>query len=445
MEAQLPEYSAALFEPYRYKVLYGGRGAARSWSVARALLIRAAAAPTRIGCFREYQKSIKDSVHRLLSDQIELLELPGYTILDRELRHRNGSLFIFEGLHHNVTKIKSLEGIDVAWVEEAERVSARSWDILIPTIRKPGSEIWINFNPDLEDDPTYVRFVVEPPPNAWVKQVSADDNPWFPEELAQERAYLYKVDPDAAAHVWGGQCRKSSAAQILRGKYVVEPFEPVTEASLIAQHGDACLDQKRRLKPEFAAQLWQGPYHGADFGFAADPNTLVKCWIAPGTLPKSTGRLMLEYEAYQVGQDTDAIPAAWQREVPGCERYVIRADSARPETISYLGRHGFPQIAGVEKWKGSVEDGIAHLRQYEQIVIHPRCTHAIDEARHYSYKVDERTGDVLPDVVDAHNHIWDAVRYALAPLIKSDGTGILEYYAQEVAAKRAREAAAREK
>jgi phage terminase large subunit len=413
--ADLPEFAEPLFEPKRYKVLYGGRGAGRSWTVARSLLIKAAAQPLRIGCFREFQKSIKDSVHRLLIDQIALLELPGYAVTDHEIRHWNGSLFLFEGLRHNVTKIKSLEGIDIAWVEEAERVTKSSWDVLIPTIRKAGSEIWVNFNPDLEDDPTYQRFVAKPPPNAWVKQVSCADNPWFPPELAAERAYLYAVDPDAAAHVWGGNCRRSTAAQIMNGKWVVDAFEPAAD--------------------------WDGPYHGADFGFANDPNTLVKCWIAPGTMPKSTGRLMIEHEAYKIGQDTDAIPEAWRATIPGCETYVIRADCARPETISYLARHGFPQIVGVEKWAGSVEDGIAHLRQYEQIVIHPRCTHAEFEARHYSYKLDPRTGDVLPVIIDLHNHIWDAVRYALAPLIKSGDTGMLDYLEQQVAAMAERKAA----
>lgn len=415
--AELPEYAEELFNPHRSKVLYGGRGAARSWSVARVLLIRAAQAPTRVGCFREYQKSIRDSVHRLLSDQIELMELPGYIVTDREIRHRNGSLFLFEGLHHNVTKIKSLEGIDIAWVEEGEKVSKASWDVLIPTIRKKGSEIWVNFNPDLEDDPTYQRFVVHPPPDAWVHKVSADDNPWFPAELAAEREYLYRVDPDAAAHVWGGECRRSSAAQVLNGKWRIEAFEPVTEASLIADHGDIAWRDDARSGGHLRAQLWDGPYHGADFGFAQDPNVLVRLWIAPATREKSTGRLMIEYEAYKVGQDTDHIPDAWNLAVPGCAEHVIRADSARPETISYLKRHGFPRIAGVDKWTGSVEDGIAHLRQYEQIVIHPRCTHAIQEARLYSYKVDERTGDILPVVVDKHNHIWDSTRYGLAPLI----------------------------
>jgi phage terminase large subunit len=409
----LPAYAAPLFQPNRYKVLYGGRGAARSWSVARALLIKAATAPLRVGCFREFQKSIKDSVHRLLTDQIDLMQLPGFEITDHELRHANGSLFLFEGLRQNVTKIKSLEGIDVAWVEEAERVSKTSWDVLIPTIRKAGSEIWVTYNPDLEDDPTHQRFAVKPPPNSWVKKVSADDNPWFPPELEAERTYLRAVDPDAAAHVWDGECRQSSAAQILNGKWIIEEFEP--------------------------EPTWDGPYHGADFGFSQDPNTLIKCWIAPGTIPKSTGRLMIEHEAYKIGQDTDAIPEAWKAAVPGCEQHVIRADSARPETISYLARHGFPQITGVEKWSGSVEDGIAHLRQYEKIVIHPRCIHAASEARHYSYKIDPRTGDILPVLVDAHNHVIDAVRYALAPLIRGDDTGMIRYYAEEVEAMTARQ------
>jgi phage terminase large subunit len=393
--AELPAYAEPLFAAHRYKVLYGGRGAGRSWAVARTLLIRAANTPTRVGCFREFQKSIADSVHRLLRDQIERLGLPGYVITDREIRHANGSLFLFEGLRHNVTKIKSLEGIDVAWVEEAERVSNDSWNVLIPTVRKPGSEIWVTFNPDLETDPTYARFVATPPPDAWVQKVSADDNPWLPKELADERAYLMRVDPDAAAWVWGGECRRATDAQILRGKWRVEAFEP--------------------------EEGWAGPYYGCDFGFAVDPNALVECWIAPGTIEQSTGRLMIRREAYKVGEDTDHIPAHWMRAVPGCERHVIRADSARPETISYLRRHGLPKVEGAPKWTGSVEDGIAHLRQYEAVVIHPDCPHVAEEARLYAYKVDQQTGDVLPVVVDKHNHTIDAIRYALAPRIKRRG------------------------
>lgn len=383
--AELPAYADALFGSQRYTVLYGGRAAGRSWSVARALLIQAAERPLRVLCARELQNSIKDSVHRLLTDQIALLGLPGYTVTQYEIRHANGSLFLFEGLRYNVNRIKSLEGIDVGWVEEAERVSADSWQTLIPTIRKKGSRIVVVFNPDQEDDPTYQRFVVAPPPDAVVVRCNAEDNPWLPDELRAERDYLYAVDPDAAAHVWGGECRHATDAQILKGKWIVEEFEP--------------------------GLGWDGPYHGADFGFAQDPTVLVRCWL-------HGRRLYLEHESYRIGLELDHTAERWRADVPDCERYTVRADNARPESISYLRRHGIPRVEGVEKWKGSVEDGIAHLRQYEQIVIHPRCRHTKDEARLYSYKVDTRTGDILPDVVDAHNHCIDAIRYALAPLIR---------------------------
>ena len=388
LTAELPEYAEPLFGEQRYSVLYGGRGAARSWSVARVLLIQAAAAPMRVLCARELQKSIQDSVHRLLTDQIALLELPGYEVTQREIRHSNGSLFLFEGLRYNVTKIKSLEGVDVAWIEEAERVSEDSWNVLIPTIRKPGSRIIITFNPDQESDPTYRRFVLQPPPDAWVQKVSWEDNPWLPDELKAEKDYLYAVDPDAAAHVWGGETRQATDAQILKDKWVVEEFDTWPE--------------------------WDGPYHGADFGFAQDPTTLVRCYI-------HQRRLYISHESYRIGLELDDTAAAWLRAIPNADSFVVRADSSRPESISYLRRHGIPRIEAAPKWSGSVEDGIAHLRSYEQIVIHPRCKHMADEARHYSYKIDQRTGDVLPVIVDKHNHLVDSLRYALAPLIKQQG------------------------
>ncbi|HET7321185.1 MAG TPA: PBSX family phage terminase large subunit [Longimicrobiaceae bacterium] len=385
----LPDYAGVLWQPARYIVLYGGRGGAKSWSTARALVIQAAQVPLRILCAREIQKSIQDSVHRLLTDQIGALGIPGYETTRGEIRHANGSLFLFEGLRHNVTKIKSLEGIDVAWVEEAERISEESWNVLIPTVRKAGSRILVTFNPDQDTDPSYRRFVLEPPPDTIARRVSWQDNPWLSDELIAEKDYLYRVDPDAAAHVWGGECRQATDAQILKGKWTVEEFEPT-------RSGPAA---------------WDGPYHGADFGFAQDPTTLVRCWI-------HDRRLFIERESYGVGLELDHTAVKWKRDVPGCEDYVVRADSARPESISYLRRHGVPRIEGAPKWKGSVEDGIAHLRQYEQIVIHPRCTHAADEARHWSYKVDKRTGDVLPQAADGHEHLWDAARYALAPMIR---------------------------
>jgi len=208
IKAEFPEKLECLFEPSRYKVLYGGRGGAKSWGVARALLIQGAQKTLRVLCAREFQNSIRDSVHKLLSDQVEELGLSYfYDCQNTVIRGINGTEFTFEGLHHNVTKIKSYEGADRVWVEEAQAVSKRSWDVLIPTIRKDGSEIWLTFNPEFEDDETYQRFVIDPPRNAKVVFINYRDNPFFPAVLEEERLELKRKDPDAYDHVWDGKCK----------------------------------------------------------------------------------------------------------------------------------------------------------------------------------------------------------------------------------------------
>jgi phage terminase large subunit len=384
--AEFPDKLAFLFEPHRYKVAHGGRGGAKSWGFARALLILGAQSRLRILCARELQNSIQDSVHKLLADQIDALGLGYfYTVQQATIRGLNGSEFIFSGLRSNITKVKSMESIDVCWVEEAQTVSDASWAVLIPTIRKEGSEIWVSFNPDQDTDPTYKRFIADPPPDAHVVQIGWQDNPWLPSPLRAEKDYLYATDPEAAAHVWGGGTRRVSMAQVLRGRYVVESFEPQKD--------------------------WNGPYYGADWGFSVDPTTLTRSWINGRTL-------YIEHEAYGVGVDLDDTPALFDT-VPDARKHTIRADSSRPETISHMRRHGYSRILGCSKGPGSVEDGVEHLRSYERIVIHPRCVHAAEEARLWSYKTDKLTGDVLPVLLDKHDHIWDAVRYALEPIIRA--------------------------
>lgn len=208
--AEFPAKLACLFQPSRYKVLYGGRGGAKSWGIARALLILAAQRPIRVLCAREFQTSIRDSVHKLLSDQIQSLGLLGfYEITQASIRGRNGSEFAFVGLRNNVANIKSYEGVDICWVEEAQTVSRMSWNVLIPTIRKQASEIWISFNPELESDETYQRFVVNPPPEAVVQKINWSDNPWFPETLRLEKDALKERDLQAYNQVWEGICRQS--------------------------------------------------------------------------------------------------------------------------------------------------------------------------------------------------------------------------------------------
>lgn len=209
-KAEFPHKLSVLFEKSRYKVLYGGRGGAKSWGIARALLILGAKSELRILCAREFQTSIKDSVHKLLCDQIESLGLLGfYEITQTSIRGKNGTEFAFVGLKNNVGNVKSYEGVDICWVEEAQTTSRLSWNVLIPTIRKEGSEIWISFNPELETDETYQRFVVNPPEDAKIVKINWSDNPWFPETLRMEKDALRIRDNNAYLNVWEGLCRRT--------------------------------------------------------------------------------------------------------------------------------------------------------------------------------------------------------------------------------------------
>jgi phage terminase large subunit len=208
--AEFPIKLQCLFEKSRYKVLYGGRGGAKSWGVARALLIKAAKEPLRILCAREFMTSMKDSVHKLLCDQINSLGLISfYEITQSSIKGKNGSEFSFVGLKNNVANVKSYEGVDICWVEESQTVSRMSWNVLIPTIRKEASEIWITFNPELETDETYQRFVLNPPDDCKVVKINWSDNPWFPETLRLEKDALKSRDPQAYNVVWEGLCRQT--------------------------------------------------------------------------------------------------------------------------------------------------------------------------------------------------------------------------------------------
>ena len=388
-ELQFPAKLQCLFRPARYKVFYGGRGGAKSWGIARALVLIAASSKKRILCAREVQNTMRDSVHKLLKDQIETLGLmPWFTITENSIRSSAGSEFIFKGLRFDVQGVKSTEGIDICWVEEAQTVSQSSWDVLIPTVRSDDSEVWISFNPHEEADPTYQRFVLKPPPDAVSVEINYDDNPWFPDVLRREMEYCRSVDFDAYMHIWRGKPRKISAAAIFADKVLVEAFP------------DDLWEQADRL------------FYGADFGFSTDPSTLIRFFIL-------SGKLYISHEAYGVGVELDHMPEFYDG-VPGAREWPIGADCSRPETISYLARQGF-RIHAAEKWPGSVEDGITHIRRFEKIVIHERCKHMADEASLYSYKVDAKTNQVLPLVVDKHNHCWDAVRYGLDGYIQRAG------------------------
>ncbi len=242
---ELPDYAQALFVPKRYKILHGGRGGGKSWAVARALLIQGAKEPLRILCAREVQKSIRDSVHRLLSDQIAAMGLGHfYEVLETEIRGKNGSMFLFSGLlQHTIDSIKSFEGVDRVWVEEAHGVSRKSWDVMIPTIRSAGSEIWATFNPQLDTDEVYARFVKSERDDCISIKVNYAENPWFPEVLEQERQLAQRtMKPAEYAHVWEGACLPAVegaiyfdevAAAEAEGRICDVPYDPLLKVHTV--------------------------------------------------------------------------------------------------------------------------------------------------------------------------------------------------------------------
>lgn len=368
----------------RYKGWHGGRGSGKSRQILRGALFRGSIEPLQILCTREYQTSIADSVKRLLEKQIRLLGFEdAYKITEREIHGRNGTEFLFKGLKVNPRSIQSTEGTDICLVMEAQTISNDSWLILTPTIREDYSEIWFEWNPLNDDDPVQKRFVNETPPNSFIQEVNYDRNPWFPDVLRNEMEYDKKRDYDLYLHVWKGHTLKRSEAIVFKNYRVDGTIAPSDKDIL---------------------------YYGSDFGFSVDPTTLVRMWIND-----KKRELYIDYEAYDVKIEIDDIPTLYDK-VPGSRKWAITADSARPETISYLKRHGFNMRAS-KKGKGSVNEGVKFLQSYN-IVIHARCIRAISEFGSYSWKANKMTNEILPVLSDENNHIIDACRYALEQLMK---------------------------
>ena len=380
LRIETPEWALPLLNPARYKAAYGGRGSGKSHTFAE-LLIEAHIMDqtSRSVCVREVQKSLAQSVKRLLELKIEQMNAGAYfEVQEAVIKSKRGDgLIIFQGMqNHTADSIKSLEGYDRAWVEEAQSLSQRSLDLLRPTIRKPGSELWFTWNPSQASDPVDALLRGEkPPPDATVLEVNFDGNPWFPDVLRQEMEYDRSRDPDKYAHVWKGGYLQNSTARVFKN-WRVEEF-------------DAPADAIHRL--------------GADWGFANDPTVLVRCHIIGRTL-------YIDHEAYMVGCEITNTPDLFMQ-VPEAERWPLVADSSRPETISHMRKHGFPKIMAAVKGKDSVNEGIEWLKSYD-IVVHPRCTHTIDELTFYSYKTDPLTSKILPVLQDLNNHVIDALRYA---------------------------------
>ncbi len=394
--AHFPEALRFLFQPSRYKVAYGGRGSAKSWSFARALLLKGINKPLRILCAREIQKSIKDSVHQLLSDQIDNLGIASkYTIQQTEISGNNGTRFLFVGLSElTIDTIKSYEGIDIVWIEEGQTITERSWKILIPTIRKDGSEIWVSFNPDLESDPTYVRFVKNPAPDSIVVMVNWRDNPYFNEVMEAERQDCLRRFPKDYPNVWEGQCRPAVegaiyfdevAAMEREGRICNVPHDPMLKVHLVLDLGVGgnmalSLVQKHTSEIRIINYL-SGDEYPTLAHYSAELRTCKGYNWGRVWLPHADGFA----RDYKTGKGSDQIMKALGWDVAGKE-----------------------EVGNVD-----VEEGIRQARLvFPRIYIDKtRCAQYIESLKRYRRHINRQTMTATTPLADDHAHVGDNVRY----------------------------------
>lgn len=392
-----------LFVPWRYKAYHGGRGGGKSHGFAQALIVHADQRPgILILCCREIQNSIKDSVKETIEQYIYKMGMRHlFVITLTEIRHVNGSRFIFKGLRSNPESVKSTEGIHICYVEEANTVSKRSLELLIPTVfRQSTSEIWFAWNRRFSDDPVDEMFLGgTPPPNSYIRQVNHNDNPFFPEGLREQMEWDKKRDYEKYLHVWEGGLLIKSEDRIFKN-WRIEEFEI----------------------PDSATR-----YQGADWGFTNDPACLVQL-----ASQRAQRKLFIRHEAYKIGCEIEDLPALFagtddrnpekwenrygERGIPGARKWRIIADSARPEIIAYMRKKGF-NMKPAAKGAGSVDEGIKFVQNYD-IIVHPDCKNAIYELSHYRYKRDKQTDEILPVPEDKNNHVIDGVRYAVEDVRK---------------------------
>lgn len=403
MKAQFPAWAEGLFQPKRYKVLHGGRGSGKSWAVARALLIQGAQRQLRVLCTREVQKSIKDSVHRLLSDQIQAMGLGHlYEVLETEIRGPDGTLFVFAGLaSHTVESIKSYEGVDMVWVEEAQVVSKRSWDVLIPTIRKAGSEVWITFNPLLETDETYQRFVASPPVNSWVQQVNWVHNPWFSPELEDERQSAKARDPDGYANIWEGQPLRVAEGAIYRHEidrmYEQGRVRPVPYDPLLRVH-----------------TVWDlGWNDSMTVGFFQRSGSELRCIDYIEDSHKTLDFYVQEIEKRAWRYGTDFIPH------DGASR-DFKTGKSTEELLKAMGRNVvvLPRM--------DPEEGIKAARMvFARLFFdEAKCIRLLECLKRYRRAINQQTREPMGPLHDEFSHGADMFRYAAMAVEQMGNTGL---------------------
>ena len=398
-EILIPERLEKLLFPKSRKVIYGGRGSAKTRTIASILTELIRRENKRCVCLREVLKTLAQSCYKEIEDEVDRRNLRN---TEMKVIQNNFKSYLgrgecwFTGMRNNLTGMKGLASVNIAWLEEVQDMSLLSWDTIDNTVRAPGSEVWCSFNPNQETDPAWTE-LVEPYFDKMVDGIYEDDeilviecnhmhNPWFNDTTLPAKMEKMKArDYDRYLWIYEGKFNKKSAVEVMNGKWEKKEFTPHPS--------------------------WSGPYYGADFGFSQDPSTLIKIWI-----DDENEDLYIEHECWGIGVELDDMPEFYD-EIEGSRDETIYGDCSRPETISHIKNKGF-DIRAAEKWSGSVEDGVTYLRSFNRIYIHTRCVETLKEAKLYKYKVDPLTEEILTVIIDKHNHCWDAIRYGLFKQIK---------------------------
>jgi phage terminase large subunit len=389
MKLKINPIYKGLFQKHRFKVIFGGRSSGKSYQAVEYLIIRSLSSSTRILCCREIQGSIRESVHKLICDTITRLKLgASFDITQYSIKCKNGSEFIFAGLYNNVDSIKSMEGIDICHVEESANVSKNSWEILLPTIRKKGSEFVIVFNPKNKSDATYQMFVVHPMPDSWILKVNYYENQYNSSEIINMANHCKETDVEAYDNIWLGNPLMHLHCAILADKLDILDFD---------------LDSSDMIRHK--------TFYGLDWGYSNDPTAYLRCHVLDNNL-------YIDFSGGSTGMELNDIGSKVLEDLPALGSNPLYCDCAQPAMVSMLRADGI-SAKSAKKWIGSITDGIGVLRSFNKIIVHPRCANVIYEIENYSWKIDRNTNEILNVPEDKDNHWIDALRYALTQIIQN--------------------------
>jgi phage terminase large subunit len=394
MNFNIPKKLKPMFSgKYRYIILYGGRGGTKTHAICEYCLIQGMLSHQTILITREYQSSIKDSTYSELKNMIyqynltDFYEIKHDTIVGKKSYNCN-TKFIFKGLARDINTIKSTADIDICFVEEADTIKAHDWDVLIPTVRKAGSQIIIAFNPVEEQSDTYQRFVINTPPDSLCIEINYLDNPFLSDTALAEIEYMKQKDYAKYEHIYLGKPISMTEDVVFKGHFKIDNVD------IIHNTRDFLYKQNKVY-----------PLYGLDFGFSTDPTAIIEVFLLDNDI------IYINREIYEHKLLITKYAELIKQKMPEAINKRFYCDSARPDSIAQLNHDGLT-CEGATKSKGSIEAGIEYLKG-KQIIVNPNCKNMIYELYNYKYKIDKNTSQITTDIIDANNHLIDALRYAL--------------------------------